>query len=237
LQRILVAVLLSVTMAATLVVSASASGASPASVHRVTPGSFHHQAAGTTARNKAVSSTKKKGNETAASDKGKNSENGQATLHYGPFASGSTDSGTCGPDWANDQFNRVFTVTTKTDGTVRVVEFFKNGSFVTIAGSSPGACENGPNNGGMVKAGIKGRFQGYFVIAVTGGTLNRSATCTLATCGTTAGFIKTVFGPAATFNVTTFLFNYHSKDKGLIQRHWTNASANRGGNRGDIRTS
>jgi hypothetical protein len=37
--------------------------------------------------------------------------------------------------------------------------------------------------------------------------------------------------------VTTFLFNYRSKDKSLIQRHWTNASADRGGNRGDIRTS
>jgi hypothetical protein len=159
------------------------------------------------------------------------------TLHYGPFASSSGDSGTCGPDWANDQFNRVFTVGTNPDGTPRVVEFFKNGTFTTIAGSSPGACQSGPSNGGLVKAGITGRFHGYFVITVTGGSLNRSATCTVASCGTTAGFIKTVFGPTATYTVTTFLFNYSSPDKQLISRHWTNASADRGGNRGDIRTS
>src|SRR5258708_25701119 len=29
-----------------------------------------------------------------------------ATQHYGPYASISTDSGTCGNDWANDTFDR-----------------------------------------------------------------------------------------------------------------------------------
>jgi hypothetical protein len=32
------------------------------------------------------------------------------TQHYGPYASGSGDSGTCGPDWATDTFDRHFTV-------------------------------------------------------------------------------------------------------------------------------
>src|SRR5437879_514156 len=35
---------------------------------------------------------------------------GARTQHYGPYASGSPDSGTCGPDWANDTFDRHFTV-------------------------------------------------------------------------------------------------------------------------------
>lgn len=162
---------------------------------------------------------------------------GHGTLHYGPFASSSPDSGTCGNDWAQDTFNRVFTVVTNADGTFRVVEDFKDANFVTVAGASPGACETGANTGGTVKAGITGRFQGYFLIAVTGGSLNRSAACTAVTCDTTRHFITTVFGAAATYDVTTFLFNYSSGDKQLIAHHWKNASLDRGGNLGDIRTS
>jgi len=160
----------------------------------------------------------------------------RGTLHYGPIPSGSPDSGTCGNDWAIDTFNRVFTVVTNADGTFRVVEDFRDATFVTVAGASPGACENGVTNH-MVRAGISGRFQGYFLISVTGGTLDRLAACTTTNCGTTAGFVKTVFGQTATYNVTTFLFNYSSDDKELISRHWKNASADRGGNLGDIRTS
>jgi hypothetical protein len=63
------------------------------------------------------------------------------------------------------------------------------------------------------------------------------AKCTVDTCGTTAKFIATVFGAGATYDVTTFLFNYSSSDQSLIQRHWKNASEDRGGNLGDIRTS
>jgi hypothetical protein len=166
------------------------------------------------------------------------------TLQFGPFASGSPDSGTCGNNWADDTYNRFFTVVTNEDGTSRVVEFFKDATFVTAvlpaggAGpiSSPGACENGATTH-AVKAGIQGRFQGYFLISVSAGTLKRDAVCTLATCGTTADFVKTVFGATATYDVTTFLFNYSSSDQQLIQRHWKNASEDRGGNLGDIRTS
>src|ERR1700747_389883 len=48
------------------------------------------------------------------------------TQHYGPYASGSGDSGTCGPDWATDMFDRDFTVRSNGDGTYTVVEQFKN---------------------------------------------------------------------------------------------------------------
>ena len=157
------------------------------------------------------------------------------TLHFGPFASGSPDSGTCGNDWADDTYNRFFTVVTNEDRTARVVEFFKDATFTTRAGLSPGACENGATTH-AVKAGIQGRFQGYFLISVIGGTLNRDAVCTTATCGTTKDFVSTVFG-VTTYDVTTFLFNYSSSDQQLIQHHWKNASDDRGGNRGDIRTS
>ena len=152
------------------------------------------------------------------------------TLHFGPIASTSTDSGTCGPDWANDTFNRFFTINLTEPNTV--IEDFKNGTFVTFAGSSPGACETGPSNGNTVGAGVTGKLHGSFDIAVTGGTLNPNAQCTPDTCNTTAGFIQTVYGAGATYvtGATYFLFNYSADSNG----QWKNASANRGGNSGDI---
>lgn len=148
---------------------------------------------------------------------------------YGPFHSTSPDSGTCGNDWANDTFERHFTVS---QGGARVKETFKKGTFVTIAGHSPGACQSGTDNGHTVAAGVKGKFEGSFEIVVTGGTFNPNAVCTVATCGTTAGFIATVFGAGATFDVPTFEFHYSAGKNG----EWKNASANRGGNHGDIYT-
>jgi hypothetical protein len=49
--------------------------------------------------------------------------------------------------------------------------------------------------------------------------------------------VATVYGAAATSNVTSFGFTYHANGPGLIQREWMNASADQGGNGGDIRTT
>jgi hypothetical protein len=148
---------------------------------------------------------------------------------YGPIPSTSTDSGTCGNDWANDTFDRFFRVNTSRnpDGTYTVEEQFKNGTFVTVLGASPGACETNP--GGTVGAGVTGKFQGSFTITVSGGTYNSAAVCTTG-CDTTTGFIHTVFGSTATGSVSTFLFHYSAGNNG----EWKNASADRGGNHGDI---
>jgi hypothetical protein len=225
-HRTLCALATSVTLVVALNVGAAAAGNSHSSPKPHGHGSIHDQANGSPDA------------DGSAADRG--------TLHFGPFASMSTDSGTCGNDWANDMFDRFFTVVTNEDGTARVVEFFKDATFVTAllpAGrtgtiSSPGACENGVNNGGLVAPDIQGRFQGYFLISVTNGTLNRLAVCDTATpCDTTKKFIKTVFGDTATYDVTTFLFTYSSSDQRLISRHWKNASEDRGGNLGDMRTS
>src|SRR5260370_33053627 len=86
---------------------------------------------------------------------------GTSAQHYGPYASGSTDSGTCGPDWANDTFNRQFSVHQEADGTFTVVEQFTDGAFTTFLGPSPGACDTNP--GGTVNAGVAGSVHGYFV--------------------------------------------------------------------------
>jgi hypothetical protein len=155
-----------------------------------------------------------------------------ASARYGPFPSGSPDSGTCGPDWAIDTFDRTFTASTtrNADLTYTVREDFTRGSFVTIGGASPQACDSNRPTGGTVGPGITGRMAGFFTIVVSGGTYNSAATCTAANCGTTAGFVATVYGASATYDVPTFFFGYATRCNGW----WINASANLGGNRGDI---
>src|SRR5713101_6137003 len=102
------------------------------------------------------------------------SSSGTSTTHYGPFASGSPDSGTCGNNWADDTFDRHFTVfQNRDDGSLLVVEQFKDGSFVTTTGSSPGACQNGPPTA-TVAGGIQGSFHGYEVIPLPAGTTQNS---------------------------------------------------------------
>ena len=152
------------------------------------------------------------------------------TRQYGPIPSTSGDSGTCGPDWATDTFDRHFKVdvTPNADGTYNVTEEFKKGTFITNAGASPGGCDT--NLGGTVSAGVTGKMHGSFEIVVTDGSFDPNAVCTVATCGTTTGFIATVFGPGATYAVPTFNFHYSAGRNG----EWKNASADRGGNHGDI---
>jgi hypothetical protein len=152
--------------------------------------------------------------------------------HFGPFPSGSPDSGTCGNFWATDTFDRVYKVdpTPSADGTYTVREEFKNGTFITNGGPSPGACET--NTGGTVLPGVTGKMHGYFTIVVSGGTYDPDAVCPPGCF--TAAFVAAFFGPTATFDIPTFSFQYSAADQGLCLRHWKNASADRGGNSGDI---
>ena len=161
-----------------------------------------------------------------------------AAQHYGGYASGSPDSSTCGNNWASDTFVRHFTISSP-GGVLTVVEDFKDGSFVTVAGPSPGGCDTNP--GGTVVAGVTGSLHGYFIIPLTGETqvsfdTNCVAGAPSVEC-TTAGFINSHFSPACYPNVcqvTTFLFHYSAGGQGLAFNEWKNASADRGGNDGDI---
>jgi len=174
---------------------------------------------------------------------------GNATQHYGPYSSTSTDSGTCGNDWANDTFDRHFTVRRNTNGTFLVVEQFKDGSFLTPASDSPplnfspGACQNSAIPQGIVNPGVTGSLHGYFIISNVMTQTSASPYCnafamTNTNCDTTT-FINTHFAPCypATCTVTTFLFHYSAANQALIEHEWKNASADRGGNSGDIRSS
>jgi hypothetical protein len=176
---------------------------------------------------------------------------GTPTQHYGPYTTESPDSGTCGNDWATDTFDRHFTVKTNNDGTFTVVEQFKNGTFVTPAPPddlaatdvSPGSCEPG-GTPGTVDSGITGPMHGYFIIPLPAGTFQTStsqncdgATPTNADCDT-ATFINTHFTACYPVDcgVTTFFFHYSAGDQQLVEHEWKNASDDRGGNHGDIRS-
>jgi hypothetical protein len=168
-----------------------------------------------------------------------------STQHYGPYASGSPDLGTCGIDWATDTFDRHFTVRHNPDGTFLVVEQFKNGSFTTNAAPSPGSCDIADGSpAGTVAAGINGSMHGYFIIPLPPLTMQTSTdpSCVAgdpsASC-TTAGFIDSHFTPLcypATCGVTTFFFHYSAGAQLLVEHEWKNASSDRGGNHGDIRS-
>jgi len=180
---------------------------------------------------------------------------GTPTQHYGPYTSDSPDSGTCGNDWATDTFDRHFTVKTNSDGTFTVVEQFKNGSFVTPAPTgdpaaadfSPGACESSITPAGTVADGKSGSMHGYFIIPLPPTTMQTSTSpfCDGASSNvdcTTTKFIDNHFTPCyfdgtGTCPVTTFFFHYSAGDQGLISHEWKNASADRGGNNGDIRST
>ena len=173
--------------------------------------------------------------------------------HFGPYSGASTDSGTCGNDWANDTFKRDFFVQPAGAGSWRVTEAFTDGRFVTMStpnpsdptnlGASPGACQTSTPHGRSILAGKTGNFGGFLSGTVTGGTYNPNGCNVPGACSTTTGFIAAVFGPTATYSCQTgpgacsFYFSYSASDQGLIYRHWVNASDDLGGNRGDIATS
>jgi hypothetical protein len=167
-----------------------------------------------------------------------------STQHYGPYPSGSPDSGTCGNDWAEDTFDRHFTVRANGDGTFTVVQQYKNGSFVTSVGLSPGSCDMTDGSPpGTVNSGITGSMHGYFIITNVGAQTSTSPFCnavamTNVGCTTTT-FVNTHFVPCypVTCTVTTFFFHYSAGDQALVEHEWKNASADRGGNHGDIRST
>jgi hypothetical protein len=165
-----------------------------------------------------------------------------ATTHFGPFPSVTTDSGTCSIDWATDTMNRFFTVRLISTGvagganTYRVYEQFKDGSFVTSSGPSPGACDSSDGTPpGVIRGGVTGTFHGYDLITVMSQVFDPNATCA-APCASTDDFLLNAFGleGPATRNDTAFFDHYLAVDQSLIFHEWKNASCNRGGNQGDI---
>jgi hypothetical protein len=111
-------------------------------------------------------------------------------LIFGPYNSGSSDSGVCGIDWANDTYTRTYIVDPQPDGSFHVTELF-NGVFSTI-GDTP--TPNGPcaEEHPILPAGITGTFYGDYALLVPApADFNQIGVCP-AGC-TTSDFFATFF--------------------------------------------
>jgi hypothetical protein len=168
------------------------------------------------------------------------------STHLGPFPTAADpDGGSCGGSWAVDNFDRFLTVHDNGDGTFRVREDFKNGTFVTTGPASPGGCEADSHHGKVVGSGINGTFHGYLEGTVSGGRFN-PAGCATANCTTTSGLIAATFGAGAAFTclsgapaTCTFAFEYAAGAQGLLFHHWEDRNDKTGTEefKGDIATS
>jgi len=160
--------------------------------------------------------------------KGKGKKNGQnrfsATITV-------PEHGSCQNVWATDTSTRTWSVKKNKNGTFRVGRK-DNGTFVTFAGQSPGACDTTGKHGLLVNVGIKGKFRGYLRGTVSNGNYNPSAICAAACIGDTKVFISTFFGPGAQFTCSLgyagckFNFEYSSPDKTLKFHHWQDRGTN-----------
>jgi hypothetical protein len=113
-------------------------------------------------------------------------------IKIGPIAVVAQDDfGTCNNVWAQDSFNKFYTITPNKDGTYNVQVNYKDGTFVTQAGKSPGACESGADNGNTVAIGITGRTHQEYNGTVIG-TLMADATCGTG-CFDTTSILNTLF--------------------------------------------
>ncbi len=121
---------------------------------------------------------------------------GKGHIKVGPIAVvAQGDIGTCNNTWALDSFNKFYTITPNKDGTYNVQVNYEDGTFVTLAGVSPGACEvtggNDPGNGNTVGAGITGRTHQEYNGTVKG-TLIPGAVCGTG-CVNTTTILDTLF--------------------------------------------
>jgi hypothetical protein len=144
------------------------------------------------------------------------------TLVFGPYGSGSPDSGNCGNNWANDTFSRTYIVTPIADGSFQVTELVK-GNFKTVAGPSPNGA---PGCTTSIRAGIDGQMYGDFAFLVPAGAdFDFTAKCSDGCPG--ALFFSTFFNLTAAPSTYAWQFHYRTDHNGS----WDNTDH---GNTGDI---
>lgn len=132
----------------------------------------------------------------ASADSSASNGNGTQTITALSTGVIAGDIGSCNNTWATDTFNKFFQLKNNGDGTYNLTATYRNGTFVTIAGTSPGACESGVNNGHTVGAGITGRETQDWSMTVTAtAPANKTPDCTNNACVGSGGFLDAVFGP------------------------------------------
>lgn len=160
--------------------------------------------------------------------------------HFGPyrFDGDPTDDGTCG-SWAVDTFERSFNLVQHPDGTLSFITK-EEGTFVTLAGQSPDACDpvTGDQGQGHIPAGITGHLQGSHVVTGVHAPNFNQHGCDNGACQTCSDWAINVLGaPNITVDSDAFHAEYVADpNQNLAQGAWHNASPQYGGNRGDIRS-
>ena len=155
--------------------------------------------------------------------------NGNGTDHFAPVTVTTPDGSSCGGFWATETFDRYWSVHDNGDGTFLVMREDKNGTFETIAGSSPGACSDSQHHGSTVDGGITGQMSGYWTFDVTS-TSYDPAGCVSADCSTTSGFLAAVFPGMTDYcaSVCRWNYEYSSQDQALAYHHWQDRSDSSG---------
>lgn len=147
------------------------------------------------------------------------------TDQIGPLAGSSTDNGTCGP-WATDTYNLFFKIHDNGDGTFAVRTEYKDGTFVTLGGGSPGCAGSTSHHGSTVDADIRGDFQGWVDETVTSTSYDPDVCITTpAACTTRTDAIAAMFGPTYSEDFEGWNFEYNSSDKSLSFHHWQDKSS------------
>src|SRR5450759_3404176 len=125
---------------------------------------------------------------------------GLKSIKFGPIhVVAQEDIGSCNNVWAYDTFDKVYTITANGYGTYNVNVKYNHGTFVTVAGKSPGACVISDNSN-TVAAGIKGDMEQEYNGTVTG-TLIPGAKCTSGTCVDTQSILNILFNPGWSWTI------------------------------------
>ncbi len=153
---------------------------------------------------------------------------------FGPAAMSGGDNGSCGNTWANDTWQRSFIVdpsptVDNSTYTYDLTRYDKLGHFVTLAGTSPGACDTAApptGNGNTVVANVKGHFHGwvnYRVVCSSACYDQAAGTAYMSGCSptcTTDGFIGAAF-PNQTFGSGKFKYVFGASNSVLCAQNWT----------------
>src|SRR4029453_15785812 len=91
---------------------------------------------------------------------GKGKGKGKSRRGKQTFVVTTTDNGSCGTPWATDVVRRTYLVKSNGDGTYTLTRRDR-GKFVTLGGTSPGACDTTGRYGHAVRPGVKGRLVGF----------------------------------------------------------------------------
>jgi hypothetical protein len=157
---------------------------------------------------------------------------GQGVDRIGPLAGASDDGGSCGNQWAHDTYSLLLTVKDNGDGTFNLRVDYKDGTFTTIEGRSPGACSSVNNHGTTLSGGVEGQMQGWLNETITSDSYDPNGCDNPDDCTTRTDAIVALFGAGAGQSDFTYNFEYHSSDKSLINRHWQDKST--GNDTGDV---